>query len=93
MSLAFKLPDDSTDLAQALEDIEPQAPKAIKPLLLQAARELRDARKLCAELAEALEHAASLRAGQMASQSRCDEIANEVRQTLVSVAARLRSQA
>ncbi len=90
MSLAFKLPDDAS-LAQALEDAEPQAPKAIKPLLLQAARELRAHKELSSELAEMLELAASLRAGQMASQSKCDEIANEVRATLVSVAARLRS--
>jgi multidrug resistance efflux pump len=93
MPLAFKLPDDSTDFEQALEAAEPQAPKPLKVLLLQAARELRAHRQLFGELAETLEHAASLRAGQMASQSRCDEIANEVRQALVSVAARLRSQA
>jgi len=91
MPLAFRLPDDLADTAQALLDLEPQAPKALKPVLLQAARELRANHDIASELAEALEHAASLRAGQMASQSRCDEIANEVRQTLVSVASRLRS--
>ncbi len=93
MPLAFKLPDDGTDFELALEAAEPQAPKAIKPLLLQAARDLRAHRQLFGELAEALEHAASLRAGQMASQSRCDEIANEVRHALISAAARLRSLA
>jgi len=96
MSLAFALPDDTADLAQALEDAEPQAPKAIKPLLLQAARELRTLRTLrtmAGESAEALAIAASLRAGQMDSQSRHDEIANQVRLTLLDVAARLRKLA
>lgn len=93
MPLAFKLPDDVADTAQALLDLEPQASKALKPVLLQAAQELRANREAAGEFAEALEHAASLRAGQMASQSRCDDIANEVRSTLVSVAARLRALA
>lgn len=93
MSLAFKLPDDSADLAQALEDAEPQAPKLIKPLLLQAARELRAAKETAGRAAEALELAASLRAGQMDSQSRHDEIARQVRLTLVNVAATLRALA
>lgn len=93
MSLAFALPDDSGDLTKALEAAEPQAPKAIKPLLLQAARELRSIREKAALSAEALELAASLKAGQMASQSRSDEIAAQVRATLTDVAATLRSLA
>jgi hypothetical protein len=93
MSLAFRLPDDSTDLAQALEAAEPQAPKLIKPLLMQAARELRAFKTPISECAEALELAASLRAGQMDSQSRHDEIARQVRLTLTDVAAKLRALA
>lgn len=93
MPLAFALPDDTADLAQALEDAEPQAPKQIKPLLLQAARELRGIRTTAGQSAEALDHAASLRAGQMDSQSRHDEIARQVRLTLVDVASTLRKLA
>ena len=92
MSLAFVLPED-TDLAQALEDAEPQAPKLIKPLLLQAARELRAIREKASISAEALELAANLKAGQMASQSRSDEIAAQVRATIIDVAATLRKLA
>ena len=93
MPLAFALPDDSTDLAQALEDAEPQAPKHLKLVLLQAARELRAFRAAAVESIEALDLAASLRAGQMDSQSRHDEIARQVRLTLVDVATRLRALA
>ncbi len=93
MPLAYKLPEDSTDLAQALEDAEPQAPKAIKSLLLQAARELRAIRETASVSAEALELAASLKAGQMATQSRHDEIAAQIRGTLIDIAAKLRALA
>jgi hypothetical protein len=93
MPLAFSLPDESADVAQALRDLEPQAPKAIKAVMLQAATELDAFRRLCEEGAQELELAANLRAGQMDSQSRADEIANQVRQTLRSVAARMRSLA
>lgn len=93
MPLAFALPEDTADLAQALQDAEPQAPKGLKPLLLQAARELRAFKEVAGESAEALELAASLRAGQMDSQSRHDEIARQVRLTLVDVAAKLRALA
>lgn len=91
--MAFALADDPADLAQALEDAEAQAPKSVKPLLNQAARELRTLREAAATCAEMLEYAATLKAGQMASQSRCDEIAAQVRGTVVDVAARLRKLA
>lgn len=91
--MAFALADDPADLAQALEDAEAQAPKSVKPLLTQASRELRSFKDTAAHCAEMLEIAASLKAGQMASQSRCDEIAAQVRGTLVDVAAKLRALA
>lgn len=91
--MAFALADDPADLAQALEDAEPQAPKSVKPLLNQASRELRAIKETAAACAEMLELAASLKAGQMASQSRCDEIAAQVRATITDVAARLRALA
>ncbi len=93
MPLAFALPDDTQDLAQALEDAEAQAPKLVKPLLMQAARELRALKECAGVSAEALELAATLKAGQMDSQSRHDEIARQVRLTLVDVAAKLRALA
>lgn len=93
MPLAFSLPDDSPDIAQALRDLEPQAPKAMKATLLQAANELNAFKRLCSEGAEELELAASLRAGQMDSQSRADEVASQVRQTIRSVAERMRALA
>lgn len=91
MPLAFKLPDDSADTATALRELEPQAPKAIKAVMLKAADELDAFKRLCEEGAQELELAVSLRAGQMDSQSRADEIAGQVRQTLRSVAERMRA--
>jgi hypothetical protein len=50
-------------------------------------------RLFCAQAAEELELAAALRAGAMDSTSRHDEVAREVRQTLISLAARARALA
>lgn len=86
----FVPPDDSTDLAQSLRDAEPQAPKHLKPLLIQAAQFIEHVKRSAPELAQSLDIAASLRCGQMDSQSRADELANQVRITLMSTAARLR---
>jgi hypothetical protein len=86
----FVPPDDSEDLAQALRNAESQAPKALKPYLIQAADFIDDVRRIAPELAGSLETAASLRCGQMDSQSRADDVANQVRLTLMSTAARLR---
>ena len=86
----FALPDDTTDLAQSLRDAEPQAPEQLKPLLIQAAQFIEHIKLVAPELAQTLDTAASLRAGQMDSQSRADDIANQVRITLMSTAARLR---
>lgn len=55
--------------------------------------DLQDCKRFLSEAAMELELAASLRAGQMDSQSRADEIAHQVRQTMVSVAARARALA
>jgi hypothetical protein len=88
--MAFTLPDEPADLAQVLRDAEAQAPKHLKPLLIQAASFIDDVRRVAPELAQTLELAAELRAGQMDSQSRADEVAREVRLSMQSVAARLR---
>jgi hypothetical protein len=55
--------------------------------------ELQECKRFLAEAAIELELAANLRAGQMDSQSRADEIAHQIRQTMVSVAARARALA
>lgn len=86
----FALPDDSADLAQSLRDAEPQAPKHLKALLIQAAQFIDAVKRMAPELANTLDLAASLRVGQMDSQSRADDVANQVRITLMSIAARLR---
>jgi hypothetical protein len=86
----FSPPDDSTDLAQSLRDAEPQAPKNLKPLLIQAAHFVEHIKRVAPELAQSLDLAASMRVGQMDSQSRADDVANQVRITLMSTAARLR---
>jgi hypothetical protein len=86
----FSPPDDSTELAQSLRDAEPQAPKALKPLLIQAAQFIEHIKRVAPELAQSLDVAASMRVGQMDSQSRADEVAREVRLSLQSVSARLR---
>jgi len=88
--MAFVLADDPDDLVHELESAEAQAPKAIKPLLAHAARRLQSCKETAALLAETLEEAARLRAGAMATQSRCEEIEREVRARMLDVANRLR---
>lgn len=91
MPLAFKLPDDVADLSEALRGIEQQLPKQHRDLILQAATELAALKQLCHESAQELELAALMRAGQMDSQSRSDEIARQVRATMTGLAERLRA--
>lgn len=55
--------------------------------------ELQECKRFLAEAAIELELAASLRAGQMDSQSRADDVARQIRLTLTSVAARARALA
>lgn len=91
--MGFALPADVTDLTVELRNAEAQAPKHIKHLLVQAAQELESLRKLMRDGAEQLELAASLRVGQMDSQSRADEVARQVRLTMQDLAARMRELA
>jgi hypothetical protein len=55
--------------------------------------ELQECKRFLAEAAIELELAASLRAGQMDSQSRADDIARQQRVTMTSLAARARALA
>lgn len=86
----FSPPDDTSELAHSLRDAEPQAPKALKPLLIQAAQFIEHIKRVAPELAQSLDVAAAMRVGQMDSQSRADEVAREVRLSMQSVSARLR---
>ena len=92
MAFVLDEPTDTASVLRALEENAPNiTPKNIRAALLKAAAEL-EALKTCAgECAEALELAATLKAGQMDSQSRHDEVAKQVRLTLVDVAAKLRA--
>lgn len=90
--MKFKLPE-GTDSAAALRELEPKLPAQFRDTYLQAINELEERKRFCQEAADELEAAANLRAGQMDSQSRADDVARQVRQTLVSIAARARSLA
>lgn len=90
--MAFQLPDDVADTAGALRELEAQAPKAIKPLMLQAANELDKWRQLAATIAGELEEASRLRIGQMDTQSKTDEIVRQIQTVLTTAAERLRHE-
>lgn len=95
MQLALPADDQITDTADALSDalrtLEPQAPKPLKAVMLQAATELDALRRAAFDSAIALELAATLRAGYQDSDSRHEEIQRQTRLTLTSVAAKLRA--
>lgn len=80
--MAFKLPPQS--------ELEP-IPAQFRDTYLEAMNELEERKRFLAQAAQELELAASLRAGMMDSQSRADDVAHQVRQTLVSLAARARA--
>lgn len=88
--MQFALPDEVLDTAESLRALEPQAPKPLKQAMLQAADELVSLRRAAQESAQALELAATLKAGFMDSDSKHEEVAREIRLTLTQVAAKLR---
>lgn len=90
--MTFQLPEDSANLVDDLRAAEPQAPKQVKALLLQAANELHAWHRLAEAAILELKEADALRVGQMDSQSRADEVVRQVRATLQGVAARLQIQ-
>lgn len=89
--MTFEFPEHCDDTAAALRACESQAPKQMKELVIRAANELEDFHRVSADAARELDEAASLRIGQMDSQSRADEVSRQVRTTLASVASRLRA--
>lgn len=91
--MAFALPADETGLAQSLRDAESTAPKNLKPLLERAAQVIDEFKTAASDAVVALEQAASLRVGVMDSQARVDDIANEVRQSMLRVIEQMRELA
>lgn len=96
--MGFALPVDTpADTAALLRELEACAPnptpKNIRAVMIQAATELENHKRLFQDAAQELELAASLRVGQMDSQSRADEVSRQVRMTLQQVAARMRELA
>ena len=78
------------DLIGALTDVAQTGPKQVRALARAAAQELSDLYNVIENAAATLEHAASLRSGQMDSQSRVDEVQKQVRLTLNNTAQALR---
>lgn len=91
--MQFALPDEIPNTVDALRALEAQAPKALKATMLQAADELSTLRRCASESAQALELAATLKAGFMDSDSRHEDVQREIRMTLIQVANKLRSLA
>lgn len=81
------------DTADQLRELESQAPKALKPVLIQAARELDDYKRLLAEAAIKLERVQHLRIGQMDSTSRAEEIMREMKSCMGELVAQFRELA
>jgi hypothetical protein len=89
--MTFAFPENEKDTAAALRAAEPQAPKHIKALLIQAANELEDFERVATDAVRELTEAADLRIGMMDSQSRADDVTKQIRTTLTSIASRFRA--
>lgn len=89
--MQFALPEEIPNTIDSLRALEPQAPKPLKAVMLQAADELHSLREACHESALALELAATLKAGTMDSESRHFEVARQINMTLTQIAAKLRA--
>ena len=91
---AFALPVDRTDTATQLRELEQSypVPKAIRAAMIQAAKELEDWKTLAEDCVRMLEEAQTLRAGQMASQSRHDEVERAIKRAMSDTAVRLRER-
>lgn len=82
----------TTDIFEKLRDLEPQAPKHIKPVMLQAANELNYRRMVMQDVADELEAAANLKIGTMDSPSRIFDITQHIRSALMNGVERLRKE-
>lgn len=90
--MTFQMPADNTDTASVLRDLEPQAPKNIKSIMIKAAQELEDYKSLCDDVANLLTESSALKIGQMDSQSRADEITTIIKNSVAGAIDRLRGK-
>lgn len=88
--MKFEVPVTVLNVSDALREQESMAPKSLRALLIQAADELDDYRKLIDDAGLELELAASLRVGAMDSESKAMDVSKQVSATIRSVAQRMR---
>lgn len=100
--MSFTLPaaqytDQRPDVEAMLRDTEQNCPKTtpkdVRAALLAGADEIKRWRVLAQDTSRQLEEAASVRIGQMDSQSRVAEIQRGVKQTMLDLAVRFRELA
>lgn len=89
--MTFEFPEPVKDTAAALRAAEPQAPKAMKALLVQAAQELEALRTAAIDCVQELNAAANLKVSAMDTNSRVDEVARHINAILKSSCERLRA--
>lgn len=92
----FALPADRTDTATMLRELEQNCPRTtptnVKAALITAAKELDDWKRAAEDCVKMLEEASALRAGQMDSHSRMDEIARQIKRAMSDAAVKLRER-
>jgi hypothetical protein len=91
--VTFELPAAVSTSAE-LRDLEQNAPnvtpKAIRAALVHAARVIEEHERKAVDAVRILAEALSLRAGQMASQARCDEVERAIKSAMNQAIFRLR---
>lgn len=89
--MKFEIPQIPNDLASALHAAESSIPQELRPLIVEAARRLADCQRFTFDVLRELEGVASLRVGQMDSQSRHDDIRNQTQAAIAVVLDRARA--
>lgn len=90
--MKFALSEDLPDKVTALRNIEQQAPKHIRSIIVDAAVELEQLYRVMTDAANELDAASELRVSAMDTTSRADEISRQMRQAMVSVVRQLRAK-
>lgn len=88
--VTFAFEEQPLSLAASLRAAEPQAPKQMKTLLIQAAEHIDHLSPVLREVVASLDEAAQLRVGAMDSDSRAQEISTSQTQAIRQAADRLR---
>jgi hypothetical protein len=93
---AFAMPADRTDTASKLREMEQNCakttPKEVRAALIDAAKALEDWENTAVDCIRMLEEASALRAGQMDSHSRMDEIGRQIKRAMSDSAVKLRQR-